>query len=109
MQGCCAGGRAIQTTLPRDIKRNRAATVTATAAAQQQCNSTSASNSGLCDSHGAFCVRMCVQCSPGDICTSYKVPLREVVRGVAQERKEKHRAWNEYHYAGISTIRIVLT
>ena len=30
----------------------------------------------------------------------YMVPLREVTRGVAQERNEKHPAWKEYHYAG---------
>ena len=28
----------------------------------------------------------------------YKVPLREVATGVAQERNEEHPAWNEYHY-----------
>ena len=38
----------------------------------------------------------------------YKVPLREVARGVAQERNEKHPVWNEYHYAGNSAIRIIL-
>ena len=38
----------------------------------------------------------------------YKVPIREVARGVPQERNEKHPAWNEYHYAGNkSRIRIV--
>ena len=47
-----------------------------------------------------------------DIYIYYKVPLREVGidRGVAQERNEKHPAWNEYHYAGNtsnSSIRIV--
>ena len=38
----------------------------------------------------------------------YKVPLREVARGVAQERNEKHPAWNEYHYAGNNRIMIAL-
>ena len=38
---------------------------------------------------------------------SYKVPLREEARGVAQERNEKHPAWNEYHYAGNRRIKIV--
>ena len=42
--------------LPRDSKSNFAATVTTTAAVQRHYNSTSASNSGLCDSHCAFCV-----------------------------------------------------
>ena len=28
-------------------------------------------------------------------------------RGVAQERNEKHPAWNEYHYAGNRRIKIV--
>ena len=37
----------------------------------------------------------------------YKVPLREEARGVAQERNEKHPAWNEYHYAGNRRIKIV--
>ena len=54
VQGRCAGGRTIQTnTHFLGISCNRAATVTTTAAVQQQYNSTSASNSGLCDSHGA--------------------------------------------------------
>ena len=38
----------------------------------------------------------------------YKVSLREVARGVAQKRKGKHPAWDDYHYAGSSRIRIVL-
>ena len=38
----------------------------------------------------------------------YKVPLREVARGVAQERNERHPAWNEYHDAETNTMRIVL-
>ena len=47
VQGCCAGGRAIQTHTsapPRDFNRNRVATAT-TAAVKQQHNSSSASNS----------------------------------------------------------------
>ena len=47
-------------TLPRDFKSNRAVTVhTTTTAVQQQCNSTLASTSGLCNSCGAF-VLVCV-------------------------------------------------
>ena len=57
--------------LPRDFKSNRAATVAATTAVQQQYNSTSASNPGVCDSLGAFRFIRCVRCSPGDI--SYQV------------------------------------
>ena len=66
VQGCCKGSRAIQThtyVLYRVFKSNRAATVATTAAVQQQYNSTSASNSALCDSHGAFVFYRCVQCS----------------------------------------------
>ena len=37
-----------------------------------------------------------------------KDPLRAVARGVAQERNEKHSAWNDYYYAGNTRIRIVL-
>ena len=49
--------------LPQYFTSNRAATVATTAAVQQQYNSTSASNSALCDSHGAFVFYRCVQCS----------------------------------------------
>ena len=38
---------------------------------------------------------------------TYKVSLRDEASGVAQERNEKHPAWNEYHYAGNRRIKIV--
>ena len=63
----------------------------------------------------AFCLEYSYEeiCSKTDekmtnITIIHKVPLREVARGVAQERNEKHPAWNEYHYAGNSRIVIVL-
>ena len=39
----------------------------------------------------------------------YKVLLRDVAKGVPQQRNENNPAWNEYHKAGNSRIRIVLT
>ena len=46
VQGCCAAGR-YKPTLPRDFESKHAATVTTTAAVQQEYNITSGSNSGL--------------------------------------------------------------
>ena len=44
-------------------------------------------------------------CGPGLILNFYKVPLRDVHRGVAQERIEKHTACDMVSYALVIILR----